>query len=190
VANCLERSYTSYVVAVSTRKVLVVDDGHVELTVNEALRGLDDRLDVVVEKKDASSALRTLGVAMFDLIIIDNILPRQFRLQLLNRLARTTPILMMLTAAQRDPIEGITEVMPSVEALREACLRVLGRGRTSSPADPLPVAADDVALSRALSAREKFASAVKSAVDEHHRAGRDVVVQRDGTLVRVAPPRT
>jgi hypothetical protein len=47
---------------------------------------------------------------------------------------------------------------------------------------------DDKVLIQALAAKDAFASEAQSAVAEHHRAGREVVVEREGKLVRLPPP--
>lgn len=49
------------------------------------------------------------------------------------------------------------------------------------------VAGED--LRSALAARDAFAAAVRSAIAEHHRAGRSVVVEQGGELVRLPPTR-
>jgi hypothetical protein len=82
------------------------------------------------------------------------------------------------------------ESASSTEAVRESRRVMADLLAKKSGTHISPSASEDPALTRALAARDAFASEVTTAIAEHHRAGRDVVVEREGKLIRLPPPRT
>jgi DNA-binding NarL/FixJ family response regulator len=167
------------------QKVLVVvEDGRVELQLAAPASPLVLR-DVRVEARTPAHALVTLDAGgAYDLVIVDVELPRVTLADLRARLARFSPSIPLIVLHEEP-------TAPPSEAVREIGSRVLAELLARKRVAHVPaVASEDPALVRALAARDAFAAEVRAAVDEHHREGRDVVVERDGTLIRLSPPRT
>jgi CheY-like chemotaxis protein len=179
--------YTSLMSA-AARRVLLVTEGAARSEVPEALSGLD--LGFVTADGPVEAA-RVLRDGTVDLVILDVAMPHVNGWEVVRRLSRTAPVF-VLTAADDDHIKGGVRVLRSRVAIREACVHFLNRSRTPEiVAQPDPREdVDDEALAHAKATANVFASAVTEAIATHHREGREVVVERDGKIVRLAPPRS
>jgi CheY-like chemotaxis protein len=127
--------------------------------------------------------LGTLSVGGgYDLVVVDINLPRMALSELRARLAAHMPSVPLILLHEPS-------ASSSTEGDREVGRRVVAELRARKNASRVSSASsEDPELGLALAACDAFAASVKSAIAEHHQAGRDVVVSRDGKLVRLPPP--
>jgi CheY-like chemotaxis protein len=167
----------------AARKVLLVTEGVAMSQVPEALSGLDLGF---VRAHGPAEAARLLGDGTVDLVILDVKMPQINGWGFVRRLSKTVPI-MVLTAADDDHVAGVRHVLRSPAAIREACVSIFGQPPELAAR---PEHAEDIvreeALAHANATTKVFASAVTEAIATHHREGREVVVERDGKIVRLA----
>jgi CheY-like chemotaxis protein len=172
----------------AARKVLLVTEGAAMSQVPEALSGLD--LGFVTADGPVEAA-RVLREGTVDLVILDVAMPDVNGGEVVQRLSKAAPVF-VLTAADDDHIKGGLRVLRSRIAIREACVHFLNRSRTPEIVAQPDLTEDvaDEALAHAKATTNVFTSAVREAIATHHREGREVVVERDGKFVRLAPPRS